>query len=257
MLTRQKALADFLKVKRAQLQPLNSITRRRTPGLRREEVALRANVSVSWYTWLEQARDVQPSETVLRNIAAALALSEQETTYLLHLAFPKTVAPLSDAVPENTLLVLDALADSPAIVMDAHWRVVAWNQATLKLMPAFAKIDWTQENLLSLMFLNADYRALFDDWATTAHNMVANFRLQFGERVADPWFAEFITTLQAQSAEFSDMWAAQNVHLLPEQNKILHHPTLGTMQFAETNLLIPQHEDLLVHIFTPIQKSLV
>ena len=176
-------LGDYLKDRRARLDPAAlgyPLTRRRTPGLRREEVAQRANVSATWYTWLEQGRGGAPSDDVLDRIAGALMLTELEREHLFLLALGRPPAiryQANGSITPRLQHVLDALEFSPALVKTATWDVVAWNRAAAAVLTDYGKLEPSQRNVLRLMFGDPRVRAHQADWASVARFVVAAFRL--------------------------------------------------------------------------------
>src|SRR5271168_3497495 len=175
-------LGTYLKDRRAKLDPASfglPLARRRTPGLRREEVAQRANVSATWYTWLEQGRGGAPSAHVLDRIARALMLTdaEREHLFLLGLGRPPEVHYRKDEVVTPRLQrVLDALEPSPALIRTATWDVVAWNRAATVLLTDYASMPPKQRNVLRIMFLDPKARAAQYDWESVARHVVGAFR---------------------------------------------------------------------------------
>src|SRR5947209_12361561 len=178
----ENPLGTYLKDRRAKLDPAAfglSSQRRRTPGLRREEVAQRANISPTWYTWLEQGRGGAPSADVLERLAAGLMLTapEREHLFMLGLGRPPDVRyrPV-DGVTPRLQRVLDALEVSPAIIKTATWDVIAWNRAAAALLIDYGKLPLEQRNILRLMFGNPHLRAAQEEWRSVARFVVAAFR---------------------------------------------------------------------------------
>src|SRR5574337_768375 len=175
-------LGQFLKDRRSKLDPETfgyQRARRRTPGLRREEVALRANVSVTWYTWLEQGRGGAPSAAVLDRVARALLLTDAEREHLFLLALgrpPEVRYQAPGGIDAHLQRVLDALEYSPAVVKTATWDVVAQNRAAATLMADFLSVEPKRRNVLRAMFCDARYRAAMLHWESCARFAVATFR---------------------------------------------------------------------------------
>lgn len=255
---RYKELGDFLKTRRAKILPsqvgLPEGTRRRTPGLRREEVASLAGVGLTWYTWIEQGRSIQVSAQVLESLARALMLDSQEISHLYTLAgqAPPVSPPNSDETVDPMLQhMLDSLEFSPATVLDARWNVIAWNQATAKLSLNFGKINIYKRNLLRIMFTEEEFKKTFADWSTAAQGMVARFRAACGEFIDDPWVKELINELKIESAEFNLWWSMHDVKTEREQFKSVIHPILGKLDFEETSFLLTDNTGLKMSVFTP------
>ena len=182
LVTHDNALGTYLKDRRTRLDPAAfgfSLTRRRTPGLRREEVAQRANVSATWYTWLEQGRGGAPSAAVLERIARALMLTQVEREHLFLLALgrpPEVRYQAADGVTPRLQRVLDALTLSPAYVKTSTWDIVAWNHAASVVLADYEALAAEQRNGLRLVFLNPRVRAAMTNWESDARFVVAAFR---------------------------------------------------------------------------------
>lgn len=256
--SRREDLAAFLKGRRARLAPadvgLPITARRRTPGLRREEVAQLAGVGITWYTWLEQGRDIQVSAPVLERIARALRLGAAERAHLFLLAHnrppPLATPALAQVTPAHRRL-LESLA-GPAYLATPRWDVVAWNSALAAVFGDLAAIPVERRNMLWLVFASADHRATIPDWETDARAMVARFRLEFGRRRDDPAFLALIEELRAASPEFHRWWAEQDVARQPLATKRFHSPRLGTMAFEQTNFVADETADLRLTVYTPV-----
>src|SRR5271154_5632899 len=179
----ESLLGTYLKDRRTRLDPAAfglSGARRRTPGLRREEVAQRANISPTWYTWLEQGRGGAPSAEVLDRIARALMLTdvEREHVFLLGLGRPPEVRyRATDGITPRLQRVLDALEPSPALIRTATWDVVAWNHAATEMLTDYGSLPPDQRNVLRFIFLDPRVRAAQDDWESVARFVVGAFRV--------------------------------------------------------------------------------
>src|SRR5579871_2484710 len=172
---RRREFAAFLRSRRERLMPsdvgLPDGFRRRTPGLRREEVALIAGVGATWYTWLEQGRDVQPSEEVLNALAVALRLDPAERRHLFILADRPAQQPLAtgpESVPRPLVRMLKRMTDQPAYVLGRRWDVLAWNKAAVAVFGDFGRLEGDARNLIHLMFANESHRRLLLDWEQLA-----------------------------------------------------------------------------------------
>src|SRR5476649_477726 len=181
--TKGNTLGTYLKDRRGRLDPAAfgfSLTRRRTPGLRREEVAQRANVSATWYTWLEQGRGGAPSADVLDRIARALMLTDVEREHLFLLALgrlPEVRYQAPESVSPRLQRVLDALEPSPALIRTAIWDVVAWNRAATVMLTDYGALPPEQRNILRAVFLDPRSRALQYDWESVARFVLGAFRI--------------------------------------------------------------------------------
>jgi transcriptional regulator with XRE-family HTH domain len=240
---RRAELRDFLRTRRARLTPADvgmpDAGRRRTPGLRREEVAVIAGVGVSWYTWLEQGRDIKASDTVLDAIARALRLdaAEREHLYLLAGLNP----PVDDGgeprtgVPPELRRVLDAWSPRPAYIRDRYWNFIAVNDAA-RAVYGFREAD---HNWLVTYFTNARYRAMHTHWTTAAAEMAARFRADAARFPGDPEFGRIADDLKTVSPEFAELWARHDVSRGHQAVKTLHHPDVGELVFEATLFPVP------------------
>ncbi|TIT74320.1 MAG: helix-turn-helix domain-containing protein, partial [Mesorhizobium sp.] len=205
-------LGNFLRDRRMRLDPVAfgfATGRRRTQGLRREEVAQRANISPTWYTWLEQGRGGAPSADVLNRIATGLMLTEPEREHLFMLGLgrpPEVRYRNVDSVTPRLQRVLDALETSPAIIKTATWDVVAWNRAAAALLTDYSKLPREQRNILRLMFGNPRVRAAQDDWLSVARFVVGSFRADAARAGAGAEIAELVEELSRTSPEFEALW---------------------------------------------------
>ncbi len=221
-------LGAYLKDRRAKLDPAAfglPSTRRRTPGLRREEVAQRAHVSAIWYTWLEQGRGGAPSADVLDRLARALALKEveREHLYLLAQGRPPEVRPRAEAsVSPRLQRVLDSLETSPALVKNATWDVVAWNDAAAAVLTDYVALEPEQRNVLRLIFGHDRVRATLLEWKHTARFVVASFRAEITRTGTSRRAQHLVEDLSRQSLEFAVMWLDHDVRTYGEGTKLVH-----------------------------------
>lgn len=257
---RNKELGCFLKTRREKILPsqvgLSDKSRRRTSGLRREEVAMLAGIGVTWYTWLEQGRPIQVSASVLSSVARVLMLNDYETSYVFELA---QLAPIKAVQPIKTIQpmfqnVLDSLIYSPSTILDKYWNVIAWNRASSVVFIDFSKIHITNRNLMEIMFTNSDYQQLFENWETKAQEMLSRFRVSCAEFINDPWLKQFINSLQCRSKEFSQWWLLHDVAPEHEIKKTIKHPIVGDLFFEHTVFMTPENE-LKLYINTPVSDT--
>ncbi|MGF6240218.1 transcriptional regulator with XRE-family HTH domain [Paraburkholderia sp. GAS38] len=250
-------LGTYLKDRRTKLDPAAfgiELTRRRTPGLRREEVAQRANVSATWYTWLEQGRGGAPSADVLERIARALMLTdvEREHLFLLGLGRPPDVRyQASEGVSPRLQRVLDALAFSPAVVKTATWDVVAWNRAAAAVLTDYGALPPSQRNALRMVFCDPRVRAAQPDWEHAARFVVGAFRVDVARAGASSQVAELVDELSALSPEFAALWRDNDVRAHGEGVKHLRHPIVGSIAFEYSNFAVDGRPDLSLVIYNP------
>ncbi len=236
-LDRHHELAAFLRSRRARLLPeqvgFPRGTRRRTPGLRRAEVALLAGVSPEWYTWLEQGRDIHVSGQVLESLASVLQLDANERAHLFLLALrqPPPVETVSLPTISPTLQqFLDQLGTIPACVVDARLNVVAWNAAFRVVFGDYATLSEQERNLIWRLF-TSPLRQANEEWEELARVYLAQFRAAYGRFINDPWWATQIAELSRISPEFRELWARHNVLNVSEGRKTMHHPLVGKLTF--------------------------
>jgi transcriptional regulator with XRE-family HTH domain len=254
-------LGTYLKNRRAKLDPAAlglPIGRRRTPGLRREEVAQRANVSATWYTWLEQGRGGTPSADVLERIAGALALTaaEREHLFLLAQHRPPEVRYAGDRpVSPQLQRLLDSLELSPALVRDATWDVVAWNRAATVVLTDYGALPPERRNILRLMFCEPRVRGHMVNWEHHARFIVAAFRSSVARAGAGERVAALVDQLAADSAEFAALWRAHDVREYAPGTKHLQHSIAGPMAFDYSAFLVDGRPDLGLVIYTPASPA--
>jgi len=237
---RRRQIADFLKTRRMRRQPeelgLPRGRRRRTPGLRREEVASAAGVSAEWYTWLEQARDVRPSAQVLTRIAEALRLEPHETRHLLTLggyAVAVSGADLPRAVSVSLRLqrLIDQMDFGPAWVLGERWDILAWNRAAWVIHGDLVGLQGIERNALYQLFLGDRLQSILVDWDKHGRQCVAKLRSAYASRVEDPWFNELVTLLRTRSEQFERWWNENDIEVFQEGVKHYEHPEGGRLVF--------------------------
>jgi transcriptional regulator with XRE-family HTH domain len=250
-------LGDYLKNRRTKLDPASfgfSGGRRRTAGLRREEVAQRANISATWYTWLEQGRGGHPSADVLDRIAKALVLTEveREHLFLLGLGRPPEVRYRGgDAITPRLQRLLDALTCSPAIVRTATWDVVAWNRAAAAVLTDYGSLPPEQRNVLRMIFCDPRVRAAQFDWESVARFVVGAFRIDAARAGAAAEVEPLVDELCRSSPEFAAMWRANDVRTHGDGVKHLRHPVLGPIALEYSAFAVDGRPDLQMIVYNP------
>jgi transcriptional regulator with XRE-family HTH domain len=261
---RRAALGEFLRTRRARLSPdqigLPFGVRRRTPGLRREEVAVAAGVSTTWYTYLEQGRDIRVSHVVLECIADALRLNQDERMHLFLLAEPSTPARSllpDEALPPAYQLVLDGLGDYPAYIRGRRMDILAWNKAARAVFGDFALLPDQERNLLWLLFTDTPFRHLFVDHDGLAQEMIELFRETAARYLSTPWLNEFIGALSRVSPAFRQSWKGHNVRRKTSRtvSRELLHPELGRLVFTIAGFQVSGDPDMQCCIFTGAPNS--
>lgn len=254
---RLQALAAFLRTRRARLQPaevsLPARRRRRTPGLRREEVAELANIGVSWYTLLEQGQDVHPSRQVLASLAQALRLTAAERQHLFLLARQEVsapVAPEEEAVTPALQRVVDVLTPHPAFVVGRRWDALTWNRAADLLFRFHEPYPPHSRNVVWRFFMKPEARWHDLDWERQAQSLVAYFRADYARYPGDESFQAVIADLQRVSPQFRLWWEQQDVRGLPDGIRSMRHPTLGLLEFEHVTFQASTTPDLRVKVYT-------
>ena len=253
--TSRNELGDFLRSRRAKLSPealgLRK-ERRRTPGLRREEIAERAGIGVDWYIRLEQGRSVTPSLATVDALAKALCLSKAEHMHLRALAKnPHRSAFFRETVPD-TMRSMVASLNHPAYVSGRRWDILAWNDAAADLFTDLGRTSQEDRNVLLLMFTSPAMRSLFGaSWAAEAKRVLALFRTNFDFWASDPAFVELRERLRQESAEFGRWWETHDVGTSAGVEKLLHHPTRGLLRFDTASFQANDDVSLKLVIYTP------
>ncbi|HEY4441793.1 MAG TPA: helix-turn-helix transcriptional regulator [Candidatus Elarobacter sp.] len=242
---RRTLLSEFLRAKRARLTSqdvgLPSGTRRRVAGLRREEVAILADVGITWYTWLEQGRPIRMAPETLERVASALRLDRDERAYLNGLVFfERENARWDLPIPPLLADVVRGYTSGPAFIRGARWDVIVWNGILSEIF-GFPGEDPNDRNALRHCFLNGGLRELHTDWPTFERQLVASFRSEYAQHTGDEAFEALIAELRRESPSFEKLWREPTV-VSPTQERSmrLHHPRLGTVQYATVSLVVPE-----------------
>lgn len=259
----KNALGTFLRDRRMRLDPAAfgfQAGRRRTPGLRREEVAQRANISPTWYTWLEQGRGGAPSAHVVDRIAKGLMLTEPERDHLHILAFGHPPEPRyhqQESITPRLQKVLDSMPFSPAIIRTATWDVMAWNKAAAVILTDYAKLPKEHRNILRMMFSDERMRAVQDEWRSVARYVVGAFRADATRAGAGAEITQLVEELSASSPEFEAMWGDNEITSTREGIKRLHHPVLGTIELEFSTFAVEGRSDLNMMVYSPANAEVM
>ncbi len=258
----ENLLGVYLRDRRTKLDPAAlgfPSERRRTLGLRREEVAQRANISPTWYTWLEQGRGGAPSADVLDWIARALMLTdvEREHLFLLGLGRPPDVRyRKNDGVTPRLQRVLDALDPSPAVIRTATWDVVAWNRAATLILMDYGALPPEQRNMLRFIFLDPRARAAQYDWESVARFVLGAFRVDAARAGAAAEVEPLVDELRRLSPEFEAMWRDNDVRgAHGDAVKYIRHPHLGRLAFEFSAFAVDGRTDLTLVIYNPATST--
>ncbi|WP_394831246.1 helix-turn-helix transcriptional regulator [Pendulispora rubella] len=253
---RLRELGEFLRNRRGRISPgslgLSVSKARRSTGLRRVEVATLAGVSLSWYTWLEQGRNIAVSASVLARVTKALQLNDEESTHVFELAgqgLPISAKP--EAVNESTRALLDNLELTPAYVTGARWDILAWNEAS-SVVYDFGALDPADRNMVTFLFCVSRARALYADWESVARRAVALFRMSAGPFLGEPRFRSLIDELKTRSPEFEQFWTHKHVLRPNTSRRELHHDSMGSLQFDRHVLDMMESPNLRLVVDSPV-----
>jgi transcriptional regulator with XRE-family HTH domain len=256
---RRAEFADFLRKRRASLQPedvgLASGGRRRTPGLRREEVALLAGVGTTWYTWLEQGRDVRASLEVLEALARALRLTPAERAHLILLGRGEEPPPVElppERVSPALRRLIEHLGPNPAFILGRRWDYLAWNRAATALFGDLGSLPRAARNHVWLTFMDPARREMFTDWERTYPLMVAKFRADSARHLGEPAFEELIQALRRSSPEFCKAWRRHEVAHGGGGRKELRHPEVGLLAFEHAVFHPSEAGELRLILYSPL-----
>ncbi len=255
--TRENALGAYLRDRRSKLDPAAfglPLARRRTPGLRREEVAQRANVSATWYTWLEQGRGGAPSADVLDRIARALLMTDAEREHLFILGLGRPPEPVyreDESVTPRLQRLVDAFEYSPAMIKNATWDVVAWNRAFATIMTDYGSLPPEKRNIMRVIFCSPHVREAQYDWESVARFVVGVFRGDVVRAGATARVAALVDELCQSSPDFDRLWRDNDVRNYGGGLKKLRHPILGTVTFEYSALLVDGRPDLGLVVYNP------
>ncbi len=258
---RRHELAAFLRSRRERITPeqvgLPRGRRRRTPGLRREEVAHLSAVGVTWYTWLEQARDIQVSPQVLDALAGALLLDPTERSHLFALAGaadPHPEAPCSAVTPTLRRL-LDQLEPVPAAVQNSRYDFLAHNRTFGKLFCDLDALPREDRNSLWLAFTNEDFRASVTDLPEVTRMLAGKLRAAMAEHLAEPAWKELVRRLEEASPEFRELWARHEVVAPGGRVKIIRNARVGLLSFEHTNLWLGPNAGTHLVTYVPVDDA--
>jgi transcriptional regulator with XRE-family HTH domain len=259
---RRAELAQFLRTRRERIAPrqvgLPPGTRRRTPGLRREELALLAGVGATWYTWLEQGRAITASGQVLESLARVLQLDADERTHLFILArqqLPADPLPLTQTIDPAFQLILDTMGIYPALVLSSRWDIIAWNQAACQMFADFSTMTSRERHILWFLFTDPRHRAMAVDWEKEAQRFLALFRASTQRSVGEAWLTELVHNLGQVSPEFREWWSRHDIQGVQTEHKHLIHPLVGLLVLQAKTFQVADHPDLQMIVYTPVSET--
>lgn len=257
-----------MRSRRARLSPAevglpHDGARRRTPGLRREELAALAGVGVSWYTWLEQGRDIRPSPEVLDALARALRLDQAERTTLFALARTELPLPAGDAEPESALgedraplaAIVHGLHPNPAYLLGPMTRILAWNAAASELFGSPEHLQEERRSLLWMLLVDPGPARQSPGRRATARNMVARFRTEYAQHAGQPAYERFVEDLRDRSPWFASWWGEHEVSDTQRGTKTIEHPRLGTLRLHHAQTVPTGAPDLRLTVYAPADAA--
>jgi transcriptional regulator with XRE-family HTH domain len=266
---RRDELRAFLRSRRARLSPADvglpdNGGRRRTPGLRREEVAALAGVGVSWYTWLEQGRDISPSPEVLDALAHALRLDQAERRTLFALA--RTELPLADDVagtdPERVdgdisqlIALVDSMHPNPAYLLGPLTRILAWNRAASVVLGRPDHLPPDRRYLLWWLMVDPGEGGITPQREATARNTLARFRAEYARHAGKPEYEEFLAQIRGHSAQFREWWDEHEVIDAQRGTKVIEHPQLGTLRLHHAQTVPTGQPELRMAFYAPADQA--
>jgi len=258
--TRRQELAEFLQALRQRSEPaafgFPAGSRRRTAGLRREEVAQLAGISATWYTWIEQGREVNVSAEALDRLAQALKLSRSERSYLFDMADrrdPRSSATEEDSAPEVLVGMLASIA-IPAYIMGRTWDLLAWNPPAAELFAGWLDqqaADAPAPNLLRYVFQHPDARQFVVNWEVRARRLVAEFRADCRGRLEEPGLQRLVADLSQASPDFDQFWKQHDVLERQGGQRAFNHPQRGLINYQQVTLRPVEQEQLKLVLLAP------
>jgi transcriptional regulator with XRE-family HTH domain len=260
---RRKELAHFLRTRRERRSPeavgLPGGSRRRTPGLRREELAVLAGIGVTWYTGMEQGRAMTVSPQVLESLAKVLNLNAVERNHLFLLARqqqPTDPYPLTATVSSVLQRILENMGTSPAYVANPRWDLLAWNQAMARVYQTdFGSLPIRERNILRLMFTSPSQHMLLANWEKAAQGLLSQFRASTERYVGEPWLKALVAELEQASPQFRTWWPRYDIQVTHTEKKELNHPLVGRLVLQPTTFQVTDAPDLRMVIYTPLAEA--
>lgn len=251
--------AQFLRIRREHVAPqhvgLQPGTRRRTPGLRREELAQLAGVGATWYTWLEQGRAITVSGQVLESLARVLQLDADERAYLFILArwhLPVDAPPPTHTLDPALQLIVDMMGIYPAWILSRRWDIMAWNRAARRILGDVSAMPSQERHLLWLLFTDPRYRAMAVDWEQEAQLFLALFRASTQCYVGEVWLTELVTALKQVSPAFHEWWSRYDIQGVQTGHKHMIHPVVGLLVLQAKTFQVADHPGLQMIVYTPV-----
>ncbi|QBD74822.1 XRE family transcriptional regulator [Ktedonosporobacter rubrisoli] len=259
---RRAELAHFLRTRRERLKPsqfnLPDGGRRRTPGLRREELAQLAGIGLTWYIKLEQGQDIQVSAQVLESLARTLQLTPDERTYLYVLAREQLPLPTQGSLPQispELQNVLDAFLPGPAFVINERLDIIGWNRTASRVFADYAALPTWERNLVWLIFTDPAQRKIYVQWEEAAQRILGLFRASGAQHADEDWFIQRRDQLMQASSQFRMWWIRHDVGEERLKRKELVHPVMGLLVVQPMSLVVEDDPNLTVCLYTPLPEE--
>ncbi|GIG61324.1 DNA-binding protein [Longispora fulva] len=259
---RRRYLGEFIRSRRERTTPemvgMPPGLRRRTPGLRREEMALLAGVGITWYTWLEQGRPINVSAQVLRSVARVLGMDPTERAHVFTLAElpdPDAVEEEAPKVSPAVRMMLDQFDPFPAVVVGPRWELLAGNRAHLGLFGDYMALPAEYRNSLWMVFTDPEWRTLLQDWSGRARLIVAKARADSAAQIGDPAWARLLGDLRAHSADFRELWERNEVAPMDATVKEYRHPQAGRLRCEASHLWLSEQRGLRMTVHLPLDEE--
>jgi len=258
--SQRKSIGEFLKNRRSRISPKQfdlpeGCTRRRTPGLRREEVAGLAKVSITWYTWLEQGREISASSEVLERVASVLQLTKAERQYL-RLLTGKEAASTAESTELQLPSAFRQLLDHiryPAFAIGPGSQLVGWNAMACEILTDFSSVPFEEREMLRLAFLHPAFRSRIVNWEQSSQSALSYFRKAYDRYADEAWYAKLVRELKEASREFAEWWPLHEVANKNGLHVEIKHPSMGLLYFEIVTVnRINELENLLCSIYTPV-----
>ncbi|AWB45625.1 transcriptional regulator [Paenibacillus sp. CAA11] len=260
---KRRELGKFLKSRRSRLTPeqfgLPVGPRRKVQGLRREELAQIAGIGLTWYTWLEQGKNIQVSTQVLECLVTVMQLNTEERNHLYNLALGQLPVEQTASIEESLIPIVQNFMNEyercPAYVTDQRWDILLWNKAGERVFGDFEKMDKKERNAIWRCFASTDYRNLIGDWENHAKRLLAQFRSTSTPFVGESWFKDLVAELMEISPEFRQWWPSYDISGTPIGKKMINHPRVGTMVMEHITFRVYDAPELKLTVYRPLEEN--
>ncbi|MGN7356620.1 helix-turn-helix transcriptional regulator [Paenibacillus sp. SAF-054] len=260
---KRRELGKFLKSRRSRLTPeqfgLPVGPRRKVQGLRREELAQIAGIGLTWYTWLEQGKNIQVSTQVLECLVTVMQLNAEERNHLYKLALGQLPVEQTASIEESLIPIVQNFMNEyercPAYVTDQRWDILLWNKAGEQVFGNFEKMDKKERNAIWRCFASPAYRNLIEDWENHAKRLLAQFRSTSTPFVGENWFKDLVAELMVISPEFRQWWPSYDISGTPIGKKMINHPRVGTMVMEHITFRVYDAPELKLTVYRPLEEN--